>query len=640
MTEKTFYVTTPIYYVNDVPHIGHVYTTVAADVIARYMRSTGKTVMFLTGTDEHGQKVEQAARERGLSPQDHCDEMVVRFQQLWRRFNISNDDFIRTTEERHTKVVQHFLQTLHDNGDIYQSTYSGWYCVPDERFWTQKDLQDGNCPDCGREVVQIEESNYFFRMGKFQDWLIRHIEENPHFIRPETRRNEMLGFLRKPLDDLCISRPKSRLHWGVEIPFDTDYVTYVWFDALINYVTAPGYTTEDDRFHALWENCTHLIGKDILTTHTIYWPTMLKGMNLNPPRRVFAHGWWTVEGRKMSKSLRNVVEPNLLLDEYGADSIRYFILREVPFGLDGDFSIAALEGRINSDLANDLGNLLQRSLGMLGKYRDEVIPPQPGPEDMGDHTRILLEHSSRAVEELKSHMEDLAFDRALKSIWGYIGAANKYIDSAAPWTLAKEGKDTKLDSVLYSLFEAIRQVAVMITPFMPETGQKMFRQLGLANKKDLTLITSLEKWGKLPGGTRTFKGPALFPRIEKTSASPEIPDVKKEETDMDDNLIGIDEFAKVELVAGRVLEAESVPKSKKLIRLIVDTGEKRQLVAGIAEHYSPEDLVDKRIAVVVNLKPATLMGVESRGMLLAAEDGNGIHIVTFDEDVKPGTRIK
>jgi len=640
MTEKTFYVTTPIYYVNDVPHIGHVYTTVAADVIARYMRSTGKTVMFLTGTDEHGQKVEQAARERGLSPQDHCDEMVVRFQQLWRRFNISNDDFIRTTEERHTKVVQHFLQTLHDNGDIYQSTYSGWYCVPDERFWTQKDLQDGNCPDCGREVVQIEESNYFFRMGKFQDWLIRHIEENPHFIRPETRRNEMLGFLRKPLDDLCISRPKSRLHWGVEIPFDTDYVTYVWFDALINYVTAPGYTTEDDRFHALWENCTHLIGKDILTTHTIYWPTMLKGMNLNPPRGVFAHGWWTVEGRKMSKSLRNVVEPNLLLDEYGADSIRYFILREVPFGLDGDFSIAALEGRINSDLANDLGNLLQRSLGMLGKYRDEVIPPQPGPEDMGDHTRVLLEHSSRAVEELKSHMEDLAFDRALKSIWGYIGAANKYIDSAAPWTLAKEGKDTKLDSVLYSLFEAIRQVAVMITPFMPETGQKMFRQLGLANKKDLTLITSLEKWGKLPGGTRTFKGPALFPRIEKTSASPEIPDVKKEETDMDDNLIGIDEFAKVELVAGRVLEAESVPKSKKLIRLIVDTGEKRQLVAGIAEHYSPEDLVDKRIAVVVNLKPATLMGVESRGMLLAAEDGNGIHIVTFDEDVKPGTRIK
>jgi methionyl-tRNA synthetase len=654
MSHNTFFVTTPIYYVNDVPHIGHVYTTVAADVIARYMRVSGREVRFLTGTDEHGQKVEQAARDRGKSPQEHCDEMVVRFQDLWRRFNISNDDFIRTTEERHIKVVQHFLQKLFDSGDIYKSTYSGWYCVPDERFWTEKDLADGNCPDCGREVVKIEESNYFFKMSRYQDWLIKHIEDNVDFIRPESRRNEMLGFLRKPLEDLCISRPKSRLHWGVEIPFDTEYVTYVWFDALINYVTSPGYTVDDDRFAAFWANCTHLIGKDILTTHTIYWPTMLKGEGLAPPARVFAHGWWTVEGRKMSKSVGNVVEPNMLLDQYGADAIRYFLLREVPFGLDGDFSHSALVGRINSDLANDMGNLLQRSLGMLEKYRDGVIPPVPESSEMGDLSRELVNASSRAVRELEEHMAALAFDRALKAVWEFISAANKYIDSAAPWTLAREGKDTKLDPVMYTLFEGIRHVAVMINPFMPETGQKMFRQLGIAPNKDLHTISSLEKWGGLPGGTKTFRGPALFPRIEEV---PEVssgeetraegkgrrakgePDKPAKEKSVE-NVIGFEDFVKVELVTGKVLEAEAVPKSKKLIRMIVDTGEKRQIVAGIAEFYKADDLVGKTIAVVGNLAPARLMGVESNGMLLAAHDDDSLALVTFDKEVKAGVRIK
>ncbi len=648
MTE-TFYVTTPIYYVNDVPHIGHLYTTVAADVVSRYMRSSGRDVMFLTGTDEHGMKVEQAAKQRGMSPAEHCDEMVVRFQDLWRRFAISNDDFIRTTQKRHMDVVQKFMNILKEKDDIYSSTYTGLYCVPDERFWTEKDLVDGNCPDCGREVIQIDESNYFFRMGKYHDWLLKHIEDNPGFIRPETRRNEILGFLKKPLSDLCVSRPKERLHWGIEIPFDSDYVTYVWFDALINYVTAPGYNVDDDKFASFWKNSTHLVGKDILTTHTVYWPTMLKGVGLPPPGRVFAHGWWTVEGQKMSKSIGNVVEPNFLADEYGIDAIRYFILREVPFGLDGDFSHSALVGRINSDLANDLGNLLQRSLGMLDKYMKGVIPKKPGKAALGNAENALAAHADRIAGEVAGFMDELAFDRALKSIWDLISGANKYIDSSAPWKLAKEKDSKNLDKVMFTLFEAIRQTAVLISPFMPDTGQKMFRQLGLAPIKDLQQVTSLGKWGLIPGNTKTFRGPALFPRIEKvpgiTAAGENQGETSGKQDDMQDkkgadNMITIEDFAKVELMTARVLEAERVPKSKKLIRLIVDSGEERQLVAGIAEHYEPEDLVGKTIAVVANLKPAKLMGVESRGMILAAEDDTGVHVLTFDESVKPGTRIK
>ncbi|MGA2468625.1 MAG: methionine--tRNA ligase [Thermodesulfobacteriota bacterium] len=479
-SEKKFYITTPIYYVNDVPHIGHAYTTVAADILARFKRLEGYQVFFLTGTDEHGQKVERAAQERGVDPKAHCDEMVKRFQSLWKRLAISNSDFIRTTETRHKRVVQNILQDLYDRGEIYQDNYEGWYCVPDERFWTEKDLIDGKCPDCLRPVIEIAEKNYFFRMSKYQSWLIEQIEKNDRFILPPSRRNEILGFLRTPLEDLCISRPKKRLNWGIEIPFDTEYVTYVWFDALINYVSGIGYGSEGNQFSDFWPEAVHLIGKDILTTHTVYWPTMLKAIGLTPPKMVFAHGWWTVEGKKMSKSLQNVVEPNRLIDTYGVDAVRYFLMREVPFGTDGDFSHAAMIHRINSDLANDLGNLLSRTLSMIVKYFDGLIPT---PSCLKEVDQGLQEVSEKVFPQLSKQMDDLAFNRALVSIWEIINATNKYVDETAPWSLAKEEKDRpRLATVLYEALEALRIIAFLLAAFMPSTSEKMWSQLGGSKK--------------------------------------------------------------------------------------------------------------------------------------------------------------
>ncbi len=647
MKKKTFFITTPIYYVNDVPHIGHAYTTIAADVAARYRRLAGDDVFFLTGTDEHGQKVQQAAGQSGREPQAHVDDLHVRFKELWIRFNISNNDFIRTTEERHKKVVREILQKLYDEGEIYKDSYEGWYCMPDERFWTEKDLVDGNCPECGRKVEKITESNYFFKMGQHRDWLVDHINQNENFIQPKSRRNEILGFLKQPLDDLCISRPKERLPWGIPLPFDDEYVTYVWFDALINYISTFG-TLDKIRSCGFWPAAHHLIGKDILTTHSVYWATMLKAIGLDLPENIFAHGWWTVNGQKMSKSLGNVVEPNHLIEQFGVDVIRYFLLREVPFGLDGDFSHKALIGRINSDLANNLGNLLNRTLNMLKKYFKGELP-KIGTK--GDEDAPLIAKSAEVIQEVDQLYGELAYSKILAKIWEFLDAGNIYINDTAPWNLAKSDDGKKrLATVLYNSAEACRVIAILIAPFMPQTADKMMEQLGIDTPVDKQGLDSLKKWGWIQPGTQTHQGAQIFPRIEDKAAAKileevavggEAPASEKNVETNGKGQITIDDFMKVDLRTAKIIAAEKVKKSKKLIKLKVDLGtEQRQVLAGIAEAYEPEQLVGRTVILVANLKPAKLMGLESQGMILAGSDGDAIILGGFDGDLPPGVRVK